>query len=131
MCTEPLCDFACEVYQTGLEKLRPVDSTGVGTKETFDSGHLGKDPHTGRPGGFVVPRLELMEVLVNHCYTGMGEEHMMKFVEEMDGQAESIRTLAETVQMKLTACTKYDEVKALTDKLTPILREAKDKIGML
>ena len=72
-----------------------------------------------------------MEVLVKHCYKGMGEEHMMKFVEEMDGQAESIRTLAETVQMKLTACTKYDEVKALTDKLTPILREAKDKIGML
>ena len=129
MCTEPLCDFACEVYQTGLEKLRPVDSTGVGTRETFNSGKLGT--HNGRPGGFEVTRAELMEVLMNHCCTDMGEGHMRKFVEEMDGQAQSILTLADTVQKKLTDCTKYDDVKALKDKLAPILREVGVKIGKL
>ena len=72
-----------------------------------------------------------MEVLMNHCYPGMGEEHMRKFVEEMDGHAHSILTLADTVQKKLTACTKYDDVKVLKDKLAPILREVGVKIGNL
>ena len=72
-----------------------------------------------------------MDVLAEHCYRGMGEEHMRKFVEEMDGQAQSILTLADTVQKKLTDYTKYDDVKALKDKLAPILCEVGVKIGKL
>ena len=36
-----------------------------------------------------------------------------------------------TVQKKLNACTKYDEVKTLTDRLALILRDAAAEIGKL
>ena len=61
----------------------------------------------------------------------MSDRQMLSRVNEMDGQSQSLRAIAEKLQTKLNSCTEYDEVKKLTDKLKPMLKKFEADIDKL
>jgi hypothetical protein len=122
-------DFACATYKVGLQRLRPVNE--LGQSLTFDSGECSK-VLGGGAGGFATTELALLKVLTNRFYAeSMSDRQMLSRVNEMDGQSQSLRAIAEKLQTKLNSCTEYDEVKKLTDKLKPMLKKFEADIDKL
>ena len=130
LCPVKLVDFACKVFQVGLEKLLPSDK--VGNSYKFNDGSLGTDPRTKRPGGFVTTKSELLTVLYENFFTDeMTEEQMLERVQAMDSQADSLQSIATKLQAKLRKCRTHKEVRALMDKVEPLLKETQAKLAKL
>ena len=126
---ENIVAFACATYKVGLPQLRPRNE--LGETLTFDSGDCSK-VLGGGAGGFVTTREDLTNVLVKEFYSkSMSDRQMLHRVNEMDGQSQSLRMIAEKLQRKLNGCTDYDAVKKLTDNLKPILEHFEAEIDTL
>jgi len=132
-----IVDFACDVYQKGLQNLRPDDY--LGNSSPFDSGKHGTDRHytyvlegkvLPRPGGFITTDVELMKTIFQN-FKALSENQMLERVNAMDDQAQSLRALAEKLQRKLNECTDHTAVIHLTAKLKPILEGVEREIDAL
>jgi hypothetical protein len=119
------------------QNLRPDD--GLGNSYPFDSGKHGTDPHytyvleekfLPRPGGFITSEIELMKTIFQN-FKALSENQMLERVNAMDGQAQSLRALAEKLQRKLNECTDHTAVIHLTAKLKPILEGVEREIDAL
>ena len=124
---DDLVKFACKTYHTGLPQLCPKDDSGV---LTFDSGKLGVQGQSGRAGGFFTPEDELTRVLFRSGHD-MTAKQMLKRVNLMDSQAQSLQVIAEKLQMSLNDTSDYDEVKRLTDEYRKILDKLQKQIDGL
>ena len=132
-----IVEFACNVYQKGLQNLRPDD--GIGNSSPFDSGKHGTDPHCTyvldgkvlpRPGGFITTDVELMRIVFSK-FKALSQDQMRERVNAMDDHAQSLRALAEKLQRKLNECTDHTAVIHLTTKLKPILEGVEREIDAL
>jgi hypothetical protein len=119
------------------QNLRPDD--GLGNSYPFDSGKHGTDPHytyvleekfLPRPGGFITSEIELMKTIFQN-FKALSENQMLERVNAMDGQAQSLRALAEKLQRKLNECTDHTAVIHRTAKLKPILEGVEREIDAL
>ena len=106
--------FACKTYKTGLPQLCK----------------LGVQDQNGRTGGFSTPEDELTRVLFRSGID-MTAPQMLKRVNLMDSQAQSLQVIAEKLQMSLNDTSDYDEVKHLTDEYRNILKKLQNQIDAL
>ena len=126
-------EFACKTYKTGLPELCPKDDFGEAI--TFDSGKLGVQNQSGRAGpprsgGFVTKKDKLTHVLLQSGID-MTAPQMLKRVNLMDSQAQSLQVIAEKLQMSMNDTSEYDEVKRLTDEYGKILMKFQKQIDGL
>jgi hypothetical protein len=126
---EELVSFACNTYKHGLPELCPKDDFGAPI--TFDSGDLGVQDQSGRAGGFSTEENVLTNVLLRSGHD-MTPRQMLKRVDLMDSQSQSLQEIAKKLQTSLNETSEYDEVKRLTDEYSKILMEfqkAMDGLG--
>ena len=121
-------EFACKTYKTGLPELCPKDDFGEAI--TFDSGKLGVQNQSGRAGGFLTKKDKLTHVLLQSGID-MTAPQMLKRVNLMDSQAQSLQVIAEKLQMSLNDTSEYDEVKRLTDEYGKILMKFQKQVDGL
>ena len=74
-----------------------------------------------------------MEVLYNNFFSkpGMTEPQMLERVQAMDGQAQALQSIATALQAKLQECTTYDTVRALMDRVQPLLDQTATSLANL
>ena len=101
-----------------------------GRRDNSDGGKLGVQNQSGRAGGFVTKKDKLTHVLLQSGID-MTAPQMLKRVNLMDSQAQSLQVIAEKLQMSLNDTSEYDEVKRLTDEYGKILTKFQKQVDGL